>query len=52
MSLTNEQIEEQMVQFADAIDKMSELTVTALKARDEQIEELRKRIETLEKANE
>ena len=50
MSLTNEQIEEQMLQFAEALNKMSELTASAIEARDEQIKELRDRIETLEKA--
>ena len=50
VSLTNEQIEEQMLQFAEALNKMSELTASAIEARDEQIKELRERIETLEKA--
>ncbi len=50
VSLTNEQIEEQMLQFAEALNKMSELTASAIEARDEQIKELRDRIETLEKA--
>ena len=49
VSLTNEQIEEQMLQFAEALNKMSELTASAIEARDEQIKELRDRIETLEK---
>ena len=50
MSLTNEQIEEQMLQFAEALNKMSELTASAIEVRDEQLKELRERIETLEKA--
>ncbi len=50
MSLTNEQIEEQMLQFAEALNKMSELTATAIEKRDEDIKKLRERIETLEKA--
>jgi ABC-type Fe3+-hydroxamate transport system substrate-binding protein len=52
VSLTNEQIEEQMIQFAEALNKMSELTATAIEARDEQIKELRERIEKLEKSGE
>ena len=52
MSLTNEQIEEQMMQFAEALSKMSDLTATAIEKRDEQIKELRERIEVLEKASE
>ena len=52
MSLTNEQIEEQMQQFAEALDKMSELTATAIEARDEQIKALSERIEKLEKTGE
>ncbi len=50
MSLTNEQIEEQMLQFAETLSKMSELTATAIEARDEKIKELRERIEALEKS--
>ena len=52
MSLTNEQIEEQMHHFAEALDKMSELTATAIKARDEKIKELFERLEKLEKSGE
>ena len=40
-----------MLQFAEALNKMSELTASAIEARDEQIKELRERIETLEKAD-
>ena len=50
MSLTNEQIEEQMLQFAQALEKMSELTATAIEQRDKQIAELSDRIQALEKA--
>tara|TARA_Y100000739_G_scaffold213324_1_gene206198 strand:+ start:1601 stop:1759 length:159 start_codon:yes stop_codon:yes gene_type:complete len=52
VSLTNEQIEEQMMLLSEALGKMSELTATAIEKRDEQIKELRERIEALEKANE
>ena len=52
VSLTNEQIKEQMMQFAEALSKMSDLTATAIEKRDEQIKELRERIEVLEKASE
>ncbi len=52
VSLTNDQIEEQLLQFAEALNKMSELTATAIEARDEQIQELRERIEKLEKSSE
>jgi len=50
VSLTNEQIEEQMLQFAQALEKMSELTATAIEQRDKQIAELSDRIEALENA--
>ena len=52
VSLTNDQVEEQLLQFAEALNKMSELTATAIEARDEQIKELRERIEKLEKSSE
>lgn len=52
VSLTNEQIEEQMMLFSEALGKMTELTATAIEKRDEQIKELRERIEALEKASE
>jgi|TARA_B100001094_G_C17673821_1_gene550072 hypothetical protein len=52
VSLTNEQIEEQMLQFAEALEKMSELTATAIEQRDQQIAELTNRITALEKAAE
>ena len=41
-----------MMQFAEAMSKMSELTATAIEDRDKQIKELRERIEVLEKASE
>jgi len=50
--LTDERIEEQWMPVSDALGKMSELTATAIEKRDEQIKELRERIEALEKASE
>ena len=50
MSLTNEQIEEQMLQFAQALEKMSELTAAAIEKRDQKIADLTDRIELLENA--
>lgn len=50
VSLTNEQIEEQMLQFAEALEKMSELTATAIEKRDQKIADLTDRIEALENA--
>tara|TARA_Y100001968_G_C18992184_1_gene541933 strand:- start:182 stop:340 length:159 start_codon:yes stop_codon:yes gene_type:complete len=49
VSLTNEQIEEQMLQFAQALEKMSELTAAAIEKRDQKIADLTERIEALEK---
>jgi len=48
MSLTNEEIETQLLQLADALEKMSNLTVTALQERDAQVAALTARIEALE----
>jgi|TARA_B100001741_G_scaffold277014_1_gene248190 hypothetical protein len=50
VSLTNEQIEEQMLQFAQALEKMSELTAAAIEKRDQKIADLTDRIELLENA--
>ena len=50
VSLTNEQIEEQMLQFAQALEKMSELTAAAIEKRDQKIADLTERIELLENA--
>ena len=41
-----------MLQFAEALEKMSELTATAIEQRDKQIAELTNRITALEKAAE
>tara|TARA_B100001121_G_scaffold242446_1_gene216898 strand:+ start:869 stop:1048 length:180 start_codon:yes stop_codon:yes gene_type:complete len=47
VSLTNEQIEEQMLQFAEALEKMSELTATAIEQRDQKIADLTAKIADL-----
>ena len=41
-----------MLQFAEALEKMSELTATAIEQRAQQIAELTNRITALEKAAE
>ena len=41
-----------MLQFAEALEKMSELTATAIEQRDQQIGELTNRITALERAAE
>lgn len=41
-----------MLQFAEALEKMSELTATAIEQRDQQIAELAARVTALEKAAE
>tara|TARA_B100000579_G_C22606421_1_gene745119 strand:- start:72 stop:281 length:210 start_codon:yes stop_codon:yes gene_type:complete len=51
VSLTNEQIEEQMLQFAQALEKMSELTAAAIEKRDQKIADLSDRIEAIEQRN-
>ena len=48
MSLTNEQIEEQMLQLADALAQMSEMTATAFEQRDEDLKTLKKKVAALE----
>ncbi len=48
MSLTNEQIEEQLMQLADAMAKMSEMTATAFEQRDEEMQELKAKVAVLE----
>ena len=40
MSLTNEQIEEQLLQLADALAQVSEMTATAFEERDKDLEAL------------
>ena len=48
MSLTNDELEQQLLQLADALAKMSEMTATAFEDRDKHIEALRGKIEALE----
>ena len=48
MSLTNEQIEEQMLQLADALAQMSEMTATAFEQRDEDLKTLKEKVAALE----
>lgn len=48
MSLTNEQIEEQMLQLADAMAKMSEMTASAFEQRDEEMQALKDQVAALE----
>ena len=48
MSLSNDELEQQLLQLADALAKMSEMTATAFEDRDKHIEALRGKIEALE----
>jgi hypothetical protein len=48
MSLTNEQIEEQLLQLADALAQMSEMTATAFEQRDEGLKTLKEKVAALE----
>ncbi len=48
MSLTNEQIEEQMLQLADAMAKMSEMTASAFEDRDAELKALSEKVASLE----
>lgn len=48
MSLTQDEIEEQLLQLANALEKMSEMTATAMEELDQQIRPLLKRAENLE----
>ena len=48
MSLTNEQIEEQLLQLADALAQMSEMTATAFEQRDEDLKALKDKVAALE----
>ena len=48
MSLTNDELEQQLQQLADALAKMSEMTATAFEDRDKHIEALREKVEALE----
>jgi hypothetical protein len=48
MSLTNEQIEEQLLQLADALAQVSEMTATAFEKRDMDLEALKEKVAALE----
>jgi len=44
MSLTNDELEQQLLQLADALAKMSEMTATAFEDRDKHIQALQEKI--------
>ena len=48
MGLTNEQIEEQLLQLADALAQVSEMTATAFEERDKDLEALKEKVAALE----
>ena len=48
MSLTNEQIEEQLLQLADALAQISEMTATAFEERDKDLKTLKAKVAALE----
>ena len=48
MSLTNEQIEEQLLQLADALAQVSEMAATAFEERDKELLALQARVAALE----
>ena len=48
MSLSNDELEQQLLQLADALAKMSEMTATAFEDRDKHIQALQEKIEALE----
>ena len=48
MSLTNEQIEEQLLQLADALAQVSEMTATVFEERDKDLETLKEKVAALE----
>ena len=48
MGLTNEQIEEQLLQLADALAQVSEMTATAFEERDKDLEALKEKVASLE----
>ena len=48
MSLTNDELEQQLLQLADALAKISEMTATAFEDRDKHIQALREKVEALE----
>ena len=48
MSLSNEELETQIAQLAEALAKATDLTTNVLLERDKKLAELQKRIEALE----
>ena len=48
MSLTNDELEQQLLQLADALAKMSEMTATAFEQRDEDLKTLKEKVAALE----
>ena len=48
MSLSNDELEQQLLQLADALAKMSEMTASAFEDRDKHIQALQEKIEALE----
>ena len=48
MGLTNEQIEEQLLQLADALAQVSEMTATVFEERDKDLETLKEKVAALE----
>ena len=47
MSLTNDELEQQLLQLADALEKMTEVISTVTKGHDAKIQDLSERIDTL-----
>ena len=48
MSLSNDELEQQLLQLADALAKMSEMTATAFEQRDEDLKTLKEKVAALE----
>ena len=48
MSLTNDELEQQLIQLADALAKATEITAAALEDRDGHIRTLQQKVEALE----
>jgi len=48
MSLSNDELEQQLIQLADALAKATEITAAALEDRDGHIRTLQQKVEALE----
>ena len=48
MSLTNDELEQQLIQLADALAKATEMTATTFEDRDRHIQTLQQKVEALE----